>query len=220
VAEYEGKLGGVSRANSLRKGTKYHIQRRDLAQKKIRRLIIDLGLTNRQIAERLKIPEKTIERYIRDLYAQDNKLIQSLNSDEEVITAWLICKDRMDHHRQEILETIARNSEASFMEKIKAWHLICELEAADLRIRNETAPLVARRSASQVRRAMMLKEEEQVKEWKEEENEKVSTEISQTPKNQRQEEEEDQAPIGTNGAEREDYYNLEENPDGPAEEAG
>jgi len=99
----------------------------------------------------------------------------------------------MDHHRQEILQNIARNPKAPFRDRLKAWHLICELEAADLRIRNETATMVARRSVPQVKRAMMLKkEEEEVKEWegKEEENEKVPTEISQPPKNSRQEEEE------------------------------
>lgn len=99
-----------------------------------------------------------------DYYEHDNQLLYSLNSDEEILTAWNICKDRMDHHRQEILANIARNSKASFADKIKAWHLICELQAADLRIREETAARVARTSALSVKRAMMLKEEKEEEE--------------------------------------------------------
>lgn len=148
---------------------------------------MDEGLTNNQISERLNIPLRSIERYISEIYSHDNQLLQRVNSHEDMLTAWSIVKDRMDHHRQEILQNIARNPKAPLRDRLKAWHLICELEAADLRIRNETAPMVARRSALQVKRAMMLKKEDE-----EEENEKVSTEISHPPKNSWQEKEEEE----------------------------
>jgi hypothetical protein len=163
VAENEG----VSRANHARKGTKYHKPRRDIASKEIRRLIVDQGLTNRQISERLNIPEKTIERYISNLYKHDNQLLSSLKSDEDMLVSWSILRDRLDHHRQEILANIARNPKATFMEQIKAWHLVCELEAADLRILQNTPALVSRQSELSVKQLLMLnnnkKEEEEVR---------------------------------------------------------
>jgi hypothetical protein len=147
------EIGGA-RTNKGR----YEKPKREIAKHEIRHLIINEGLTNHQISERLNIPQRTVERYISQLYEHDNQLLHSLNSDEEILTAWNICKDRMDHHRHEILANIARNPKASFADKIKAWHLICELEAADLRIREETAARVARTSTLSVKRAMMLKE--------------------------------------------------------------
>jgi hypothetical protein len=57
---------------------------------------------------------------------------------------WKRCIDRLDHHREEILRTIARNPEASFRDKLSAWNLIAELEAADLRLWNSAPEVVAR----------------------------------------------------------------------------
>jgi uncharacterized protein (UPF0147 family) len=165
----------------------YKKPKREIAKREIRRLIVEEGLTNNQISEWLNIPLRSTERYISEIYGQDNQLLQSLNSNQDMLTAWSIVRDRMDHHRQEILQNIARNPKVPFRDRLKAWNLICELEAADLRIRNETAPMVARRSASEVKRAMMVKR----KEWEEEqENENISTDISQHSKNPQQQEDE------------------------------
>src|SRR5688500_18838087 len=97
--------------NNTNKGRSsyYKKPKRDIAKREIRRLIIDEGLTNGQISESLNIPQRTVERYIRELYEHDNQLLAGLNSDTELLTAWSICKDRLDHHRQEILANIARN---------------------------------------------------------------------------------------------------------------
>src|SRR5687768_9595496 len=131
--------------NNWRKLALYKKPKREIAKHEIRRLVLEEGLTNSQISERLNIPLRSIQRYISEIYLHDNQLLQSLNSDEDVLTAWTIVRDRIDHHRQEILQNIARNPKAPFPERLKAWNLICELEAADLRIRSETAPVVARR---------------------------------------------------------------------------
>jgi uncharacterized protein (UPF0147 family) len=139
----------------------YKKPKREIAKRDIRRLIVEEGLTNNQISERLNVPLRTIERYISEIYEHDNQLLQSLNSSvEDTLTVTSIAKDRLNHYRQEILQNIARNPKAPFADKIRAWHLICELEAADLRIRFETVPSVLRKCAPQVKRAMMLKEDE------------------------------------------------------------
>jgi hypothetical protein len=122
----------------------YHKPKRE-----IRRLIIEEGLTNRQISERTNIPQRTVERYVSELYKYDNQLLAGLNdnAEEEALTAWNICKERMAHYRQEILTSIARNPNAPFKDRMAAWHIICELEAAELRLRDSAPEMVARRSA-------------------------------------------------------------------------
>jgi hypothetical protein len=70
----------------------------------------------------------------------------------------------LQNHKQEILQNIARNPKTPFADQIKAWHLICELEAADMRLVFETVPSVTRSSISEVRRAIISrrsKEEEE-----------------------------------------------------------
>lgn len=124
---------------------KYRKPRRDLAQQEIRRLVVEQGMSNKQISFELKIPLKTIERYIKDLYVRDNDLLAGLNGTDELLTQRNICKDRFESHRQEILANIARNPSATFTEQLKAWNLICELEAAELRLREETPAMVTRR---------------------------------------------------------------------------
>jgi DNA-binding CsgD family transcriptional regulator len=180
VAQIEGIRG-------RRREGRYHKPQRDIAQKEIRRLIVEEGLSNRQISERINIPLKTVERYVKDLYARDNEMLKGLSGEEERLTSWNIARDRLENHKQEILASIARNQKAPFKDQLKAWNLICELEAADLRILEETLAMVVRSSALPVKQVLTLKKKEEVYE---EENEKVSTEISHPSKNPSQEEKE------------------------------
>jgi len=162
VAQIEGIRG-------RRRGRRYHKPRREIAQKQIRRLIVEEGLSNRQISERINIPIKTVERYVKDLYARDNEMLKGLSGEEERLTSWNIARDRLESHKQEILTNVARNPKAPFKDQLKAWNLICELEAADLRILDETLAMVVRSSALPVKRLMMLNEKEKEKEAQESE---------------------------------------------------
>lgn len=74
----------------------------------------------------------------------------------------------MDHYRQEILESIARNPDFSAADRIKAWNIVCELEAADLRLLDNCMALVARSSALPVRNVLMLKQSQQQEQQREE----------------------------------------------------
>lgn len=126
----------------------YHKPRRDLAKKEIRRLIVDEGLTNRQISERLNIPQNTIERYIKELYQFDNQLLVGLNSDEEVITQLNICRDRLSKHKQDILDDMNTNyKDAPLKDKAQIWNLICELECVEAKFSQEAPAILARRQA-------------------------------------------------------------------------
>ncbi len=166
-------------AGFTNKGKSYKKPKRDIAKREIRHLIVDKGLTNRQISERLNVPQRTVERYIAEVYEHDNQLLTSLNSDSTVLIAWSIVRERLDAHRQEILQNIARNSNASFTDQIKAWNLICELEAADLRILHEAAPMLSRRSALPVKRAMMMSKEEEEYDFEEEQEQQEPQEQQQ-----------------------------------------
>ena len=130
-----------------KKDKSYKKPKRELAKNGIRKLIVEEGLTNRQISERLNIPQRSVERYISEIYEHDNQILASLNTDTEMLTRSNICRERMDHHRQEILANIARNPNTPFKDRMAAWHIICELEAADLRLLNNCIEMVSRRSA-------------------------------------------------------------------------
>lgn len=148
-------------------GRRYHKPRRDIAQKEIRRLIVEEGLSNRQISERINIPLKTVERYVKDLYARDNEMLKGLSGEEERLTSWNIARDRLESHKQEILTNVARNPKAPFKDQLKAWNLICELEAADLRVLDETLAMLVRSSALPVKRVLMSKKGEEEEEEEE-----------------------------------------------------
>lgn len=133
--------------NKGRQRSPYKKPKREIAKREIGRLIIDEGLTNRQISERLNIPQRSVERYVSELYEHDNQILAGLNSYTEMLTVWNICRDRLDHHRQEIMTNIARNPNAPFKDRMAAWHIICELEAAELRLRQSAPEMVSRWSA-------------------------------------------------------------------------
>ena len=110
--------------------------------------VLLLDITNRQISDRLNIPQRTIERYVSELYKSDNEMLAGQNGNaEEVLTAWSVCKERMSNYRQEIIADIARNPQAPFKDRVAAWNLICEIEAAGLRLLEYAPEMAARRSA-------------------------------------------------------------------------
>jgi hypothetical protein len=141
----------------------YKKPRRDIAKREIRRLIIDEGLTNNQISERLNIPQRSVERYINELYRFDNEVIAGVNGGaaavEHAFSMWNICKERMNNYRNEILTTVARNPEAPFRDKMAAWNIICELDAAILRMEDYAPEMIARRTALAKNSSLLLNKE-------------------------------------------------------------
>jgi hypothetical protein len=149
---------------------RYNKPKRDLAQIEIRRLISFEGLSNQQISDRLQIPLKTVERYVKDIYARDNDFLRNLTGENEVLTQVNIARDRYESHRQEILNNIIRNPKSSDADKLRAWNIVCELEAADFRMKFETPaailrqaflPESERRSSYDTNNMLILKKEEE-----------------------------------------------------------
>jgi hypothetical protein len=140
----------------------YKKPKRDIAKHEIRRLIIDEGLTNQQISERINVPRRTVERYVSELYRFDNELLAGVNGGPNVIqhalTAVNICKERMNNYRNEILASIARNADAPFKDRMAAWNIICELDAAILRLEDGAPEMVARRTALAHNSSLVLRQ--------------------------------------------------------------
>lgn len=138
----------------------------------IRKLVVSEGLSNSQLSERLNIPQRSVERYLSQLYRDDNQLLSSLNggSQEHLLSQSQVKRDRLNVYRQEILERICRNPQVPPIVQLKGFHLVAELEAADLRLLDNCIALVARSSPlPEIRRVLLLKQQEEKKEKEERE---------------------------------------------------
>jgi DNA-binding transcriptional regulator LsrR (DeoR family) len=109
---------------------KYRKSRRFLAQKVIRRLLIEKSMTNRAISEHLGIPIRTVERYVADLYEHDNVLLAHAYDTQTILTQANICLERLLQQRNEVLEGIANNASAPFKDRVAAHNFAAELAAA------------------------------------------------------------------------------------------
>jgi hypothetical protein len=115
-----------------------------LALKEIRRLIIDEGMTNSQIAGKLNVSQRTIERYVRELYSRDSELLISLAGDEQALIQLAIARDRLIKQRQDVLK-IANSESTDYKTRISAHHLAGDLAILVARIHLEAPSLLARR---------------------------------------------------------------------------
>lgn len=133
--------GGISPRGAYKKPA------RERAKRQIRCLIVDEGLSNQQISERLNIPLRTVERYVADIYTSDSQVIAGLRGDDEAAMQFSICKDRLDKQRQDIINNIASNPNAPFKDRVAAYHLACELTVVIPKMYVEVPAQLARRHA-------------------------------------------------------------------------
>ncbi|HZA62407.1 MAG TPA: hypothetical protein VE573_06010 [Nitrososphaeraceae archaeon] len=82
---------------------------RERAKREIRRLIVEQGLTNREICEHLSLPSRTLERWLHEIYHEDNRLLLR-PSIEDLATQVNIFKQQLAKQRQQVLEGIANNT--------------------------------------------------------------------------------------------------------------
>jgi hypothetical protein len=85
-----------------------HIPRRELAKKEIHRLILEEGLTNSQLCERLQIPRRTLERYLHEIFQEDNDILLRPTAEQVAMQANLFI-ERLLIQRQHLLKEIAYN---------------------------------------------------------------------------------------------------------------
>jgi hypothetical protein len=105
----------------------YNRPQRDAAKREIRRLIVEEGFSYQQCEEYLKIPHRTFQRYVADIFKHDNEVLASRISDEEIFTQFNICIERLTLQRQAILHTIANSPAADFKSRVDAHHLAATL---------------------------------------------------------------------------------------------
>jgi DNA-binding transcriptional regulator LsrR (DeoR family) len=59
-----------------------HCARRELAKREIHRLVINEGLTNAQLCQRLNIPRRTLERYLHEIFQEDSEILMKPTVEE------------------------------------------------------------------------------------------------------------------------------------------
>jgi hypothetical protein len=155
VAEIEG----ITTSNSHR--GRYNKPKRDLKQREIRRLIIQEGLSNQQISDRLGVPLKTVERWVTDIYGRDRKAQDFLYGVDQVFEFCNILKERLEYRRQYVESNIAYNSQASHADQMKAIDMANNIDATILRLMVETAPELVRHAVQDVKNILILKQKEE-----------------------------------------------------------
>src|SRR5215216_7785249 len=83
---------------------RYFKPKRELLKKHLAHMIIDECLTNRQIAERCQTSISNVERWIADYYRERNVELANITSPENVATIMNRTRDRLEKHKQRLLE--------------------------------------------------------------------------------------------------------------------
>jgi transcriptional regulator with XRE-family HTH domain len=121
----------------------YHIPKRELMKREIRRLVVEKGLTNKQLCETLNISDRTARRYLAQIFKEDNELLLRPSVDE-LATQANIFKEQLAMQRQQVLDGIANNENADFDTRIAAHDLAANMGWAIMKLNYETPAAIAR----------------------------------------------------------------------------
>lgn len=119
----------------------YNKPLREEAKRQIRPLIVEEGLTYRETMQQLRLPERTFQRYISEIFLQERQLLSRKLTDDEVLNQLAILEARFSKQRRD-LQTIANNPEIDARARVAAHHLIGEMAAMIYKIYSEGAPQV------------------------------------------------------------------------------
>lgn len=115
-----------SSAAVVLKPRRYRIPKRELAKKEVRRLKIEECLTNAEITATTGIPDKSIRRYLQEIYAQENDVLQHPTS-EELACDVAIFKEKATRQIRQVLEIANdKNCEADMRLAAHDWALNAE----------------------------------------------------------------------------------------------
>jgi len=128
---------------SEKKKKRNHIPRRELAKKEIHRLIVE-GLSNSQLCERLQIPRRTLERYLHEIFQEDNDILIRPTAEDVAMQANLFI-ERLLIQRQHLLKEIAYNPDVKDADaKVAAHELAADMIYAVKKLSTQTAADVMR----------------------------------------------------------------------------
>jgi cell envelope opacity-associated protein A len=101
-------LAEIGDSLEKKKTRRNHIPKREWAKKTIHHLIVEEGLSNAQLCERLQIPRRTLERYLREIFQEDNDILLRPTAEDVAMQANLFI-ERLLVQRQHLLKEIAYN---------------------------------------------------------------------------------------------------------------
>ncbi len=121
-----------------------HISKREWAKKEIHRLIVEEGLSNSQLCERLQIPRRTLERYLHEIFQEDNDILLRPTAQDVAMQANLFI-GRLLVQRQHLLKEIAYNPDVKDANaKVAAHELAIEMIWAVKKLSTQTPADVIR----------------------------------------------------------------------------
>jgi cell envelope opacity-associated protein A len=127
-----------------KKTRRNHIPKREWVKKMIHHLIVEEGLSNAQLCERLQIPRRTLERYLREIFQEDNDILLRPTAEDVAMQANLFI-ERLLVQRQHLLKEIAYNPDVQDANaKIAAHELAADMIWAVKKLSVETPADVMR----------------------------------------------------------------------------
>jgi hypothetical protein len=124
---------------------RYYKPSRDLAKREIHRLITTEGLTNSQLCDRLQIPRRSLQRYLNEIFTEDNQMLMNPTR-EDVLTYVTIFKEQLLTQRQQILTDIANNPKIDGQTRLEAHEQAADLAYTAFRLNVNTPAFVLRHS--------------------------------------------------------------------------
>lgn len=116
----------LEKKKKKKKTRRNHIPKREWAKKMIHHLIVEEGLSNAQLCERLQIPRRTLERYLHEIFQEDNDVLLRPTAEDIAMQNNLFI-ERLLVQRQHLLRDVAYNPEANEDAKIAAHELAIEM---------------------------------------------------------------------------------------------
>jgi cell envelope opacity-associated protein A len=101
-------LAEIGDSLEKKKTRRNHIPKREWAKKTIHHLIVEVVLSNAQLCERLQIPRRTLERYLHEIFQEDNDILLRPTAEDVAMQANLFI-ERLLVQRQHLLKEIAYN---------------------------------------------------------------------------------------------------------------
>lgn len=117
-----------------------NIPRRERLKREIHRLLVEEGLSNKEICMRLNIPSRTLERWLHEIYHEDSLILLAPTIDE-ILTAANVYRDRLSKQRRDVL-AMANDSNIDPESRLAAHNLGAELDKMIYLLSFETPSMI------------------------------------------------------------------------------
>ena len=111
--------------NNGGKRGRYNIPRRERDIAEIHRLIVEEGLSNSALCQRLNLPKRTLDRYLHEIFQEDTMVLLRPTA-EQVALQTSIFKEQLMEQRKQLL-VMANDSSVDPEARIKAHELAANM---------------------------------------------------------------------------------------------